>query len=60
MERNLPAGIDPDNLYAGDRAPFEEGQRQAASGILDGGICMFILAPIVLVGGLPVVVFKRR
>lgn len=59
-KKSASDGIDPDHLYAGDRTAFEENQRQAASGLLYSGLCMFILAPIVLIGGLLVVVFKGR
>ena len=53
-------GVTPEQIFAGDRAAFEESQHQAASGFLISGICMFILAPLVLFGGLTWVVFKRR
>jgi hypothetical protein len=59
-KKTASGGIDPSNLYAGDRAAFENAQQQATKGLLYSGICMFILTPIVLVGGLIWVVFKRR
>ncbi len=59
-KKSASGGIDPKNLFAGDRSAFEESQKEASKGILYSGICMFILTPIVLFGGLFWVVFKRR
>ena len=53
-------GVNPEQLFAGDRAAFEESQHQATTGFLYSGICLFVLAPIVLIGGLIAVVFRRR
>jgi len=53
-------GVDPEQIFAGDRAAFENSQRQATSGFLISGIFSFIMAPIVLVGGLLAVLFWRR
>lgn len=53
-------GVAPGQLFAGDRAAFEESQRQAASGLLIGGILMMVFAPVVLVGGILGALFGRR
>ncbi len=50
----------PTNLFAGDRVAFEENQRQAASGLLFGGICAMALSPVVLILGLLGAIFYRR
>jgi hypothetical protein len=52
-------GIAPDQLFAGDRAAFEENQRQAAAGLLIFGIVMMVMAPVVLVGGVLGAIFGR-
>src|SRR5688572_4923145 len=52
--------IAPDQLFAGDRAAFEESQRQAAAGLLIFGIVMMVMAPVVLVGGILGALFGRR
>ena len=59
-KKSVNGGVDPEQLFAGDRTAFEESQHQATTGFLYSGICMFILAPLILVGGLFAVVFKRR
>lgn len=53
-------GVIPEHLFAGDRVAFETSQRQAASGLLFSGICMMILSPVVLVGGLLGAAFWQR
>ncbi|RMD58266.1 hypothetical protein D6833_13080 [Candidatus Parcubacteria bacterium] len=53
-------GVIPEELFAGDRVAFEDSQRQAASGLLFGGILLMILSPVVLVGGLWGAIFGRR
>jgi hypothetical protein len=53
-------GVDPEQIFAGNRAAFEESQRQATSGFLISGIFSFVMAPIVLFGGLLAVLFWRR
>lgn len=59
-QKATTGGIIPEHLFAGDRVAFETSQRQAASGLLFSGICLMILSPLVLVGGLLFVLFRRR
>lgn len=59
-EKAAAGGIAPSQLYGGDRAAFEESERQAASGLLFGGLCAMALSPVVLVGGILVALFGRR
>lgn len=53
-------GIIPEQLFLGDRIAFEEDQRNAASALLYSGICMMLLAPGILVGGLLYALFGRH
>lgn len=53
-------GLIPEEYFAGDRVAFEKYQHDQAKGFLIAGICMIVLAPIVLVGGLLSAVFGRR
>lgn len=53
-------GIIPEELFAGDRVEFEESQVEAAKGLLFGGIAMMVCAPVVLVGGGLLAVFRKR
>src|SRR5690606_12671859 len=53
-------GIIPEQLFLGDRVTFEEDQRNAASALLYSGLCMMILAPVILVGGLSYAAFGRH
>ena len=53
-------GLAPEEIFAGDRAAFEESQHQAASGFLISGIFMIFMTPVVFFGGLLLAIFKRR
>jgi hypothetical protein len=53
-------GIIPEDLFGGDRQAFEQGEVDAARGLLFAGICFMVFAPIVLVGGILAAVFGRR
>jgi hypothetical protein len=53
-------GLDPEEIFAGDRAAFEESQRQAVSGFLISGIFMIFMTPVIFFGGLLLAIFKRR
>jgi hypothetical protein len=53
-------GVIPTELFAGDRVAFAESKRSAARGLLYGGLCLFGLAPAVLVGGVLGALFWRR
>lgn len=53
-------GIIPEYLFAGDRIAFEHEQRDAASGLLVGGIFTMAMAPVVLIVGLLFALFRRR
>lgn len=53
-------GVIPDKLYVGDRVAFEESEKEAASGFLVAGICMLVLAPVTVIGGILGTVFGRR
>lgn len=53
-------GIIPEQLFLGDRVTFEEDQRNAASALLYSGICIMLLAPVVLGGGLFYAAFGRH
>jgi len=59
-EKAAGGGIAPSQLYGGDRAAFEESERQAASGLLFAGLCAMALSPIVLIGGILAALFGRR
>jgi hypothetical protein len=59
-EKAASGGITPSQLYGGDRAAFEEAERQAASGLLFAGLCAMALSPVVLVGGILAALFGRR
>jgi len=59
-QKSSTGDVLPTHLYAGDRVAFEESQRQAASGLLFGGICAMALAPVVLILGLLGAIFYRR
>jgi len=50
--KSADGGVLPEHLFGGDRAQFEESQRQAASGLFMGGLCMMAFAPLLLIGGL--------
>ena len=52
--------IIPQELYAGDRIAFSDSKHQAARGMFIAGICMMILAPAVLVGGIAAGLLGRR
>lgn len=53
-------GVIPEELFAGDRVEFEASQVEAAKGLLYGGIAMLVCAPVVLVGGGLLALFRRR
>lgn len=53
-------GVIPEQLFLGARVAFEEDQRNAASALLYSGICMILLAPSILVGGLLYALFGRH
>ena len=53
-------GIVPENLFAGDRAAFEQSERDAARGMLIGGAFLMACAPVILVGGGLAALFGRR
>lgn len=59
-QKAAAGGVLPEQIFAGDRVAFEESQRQSASAILNMGICSIVLAPVVLIGGLLAVLFRRR
>ncbi len=59
-EKAASGGIVPSQLYGGDRAAFEESERQAASGLLFAGLCAMALSPVVLIGGILAALFGRR
>lgn len=52
--------IIPEQLFLGDRVSFVESQRNAASALLYSGLCMMLLSPIILVGGLLYATFGRH
>lgn len=45
-------GVIPEQLFLGDRVAFEENERNAASALLYSGICVMLMAPVILGGGL--------
>jgi hypothetical protein len=53
-------GVIPDELFAGDRVAFVEGEKKAAQGLLICGLCMMGVAPIVVVGGIVSALLGRR
>jgi len=53
-------GLIPDQYFAGDRVAFEQDQQDQAKGFLIAGICMVVLAPVILVGGLFSSIFGKR
>jgi hypothetical protein len=53
-------GVAPNELFAGDRAAFSESKHSSARIALIAGICMMVLAPVVLVGGILGGLFGRR
>lgn len=53
-------GIIPEQLFLGDRVTFEEDQRNAASALLYSGLCIMLLAPVILIGGLLYAAFGRH
>ena len=59
-KKTADGGLDPEEIFAGDRAAFEESQHQAVSGFLISGIFMIFMTPIVFFGGLLLAIFKRR
>jgi hypothetical protein len=59
LGKKSASGALPEHLFAGDRLQFEESQRQAASGLFYGGLCLIAFAPLFLVGGLLFSLFRK-
>ena len=58
-KKSANGGVLPEHIFGGDRAQFEESQRQAASGLWISGLCMIIVAPLLLIGGLLFALFRK-
>ena len=50
----------PEEMFAGDRVAFVEAEHQTAQGLLYGGICMMLCAPLIMVIAGLVILFGRR
>jgi len=57
--KSANGGVLPEHLFGGDRLQFEESQRQAASGLFMAGLCMMAFAPLLLIGGVLFVLFRK-
>ncbi|MFZ5918434.1 MAG: hypothetical protein ACOYZ7_15965 [Chloroflexota bacterium] len=53
-------GVIPEELYMGDRVGLVAYKKNAATGLLVGGLCMMGLAPVVLIGGILSALLGRR
>ena len=58
--KSTNGGVLPEHFFGGDHLQFVESQRQAASGLLFmAGLCMMAFAPLLLIGGLLFVLFRK-
>jgi len=58
-KKSANGGVLPEYIFGGDRLQFEESQRQAASGLLISGLCLIVLAPLLLIGGVLFALFRK-